>query len=393
MKIAHFDCFAGAGGDMIVAAMLDAGVDTDWLIDQVDSLAIQGLQIEVTETTRYGMRGLKFTPIVKTEQKHRNLKDILEIVAASAISEPAKKQVARVFNTLAEAEAYVHGKAIDQIHFHEVGAVDSIVDIVAACTALDALQIDEVHCSTISVGGGTFKCAHGMMSAPAPATIEILKRANAPFKGGPIEKELFTPTAAAILTSITSAFGPMPPMKISSIGYGAGTLDTDSFANLLRLTIGETIDADNADTDHICLMETNIDDVTSEGIGFVFEKLLDAGALDVFTTPILMKQNRPAVKLSVMCQPEKIETIEKIIFKEGMTLGIRKQILERKKLPRQIVTVETEFGKISMKIASLDGKIVKIKPEYSDCKEAANRHNVPLNLVQQAAIKACKQGI
>ncbi|MBW8035276.1 MAG: nickel pincer cofactor biosynthesis protein LarC [Planctomycetes bacterium] len=393
MKIAYFDCFAGAGGDMIVAAMLDAGVDAGWLIEQIDSLAIEGLHIEITETTRSGMRGLKFTPIVKTEQKHRNLADILEIVAASKISDPAKKQVASVFNALAQAEAYVHGKTVDQIHFHEVGAVDSIVDIVAASAALDALQIDQVHCSTISVGGGSFKCAHGIMSAPAPATIELLKRAKAPFKGGPIEKELFTPTAAAILTTIASNFGPMPPMKVSTIGCGAGTIDAESFPNLLRLTIGQTVDADNADTDHICLLETNIDDITAEHIGFVFEKLLDAGALDVFTAPIQMKQNRPAVKLSVICQPQKSEIIEQIIFEEGITLGIRKQILQRKKIIRQTTQVDTVFGTISIKTASFNGKIVKIKPEFSDCRDAAKSYNVALNLVRQAAMKAYDQGI
>lgn len=393
MKIAYFDCFAGAGGDMIVAAMLDAGVDADWLIEQIDSLAIEGLHIEITETTRGGMRGLKFTPVVKTERKHRNLADILEIVAASAISDPAKKQVASIFNALAQAEAYVHGKPVDQIHFHEVGAVDSIVDIVAACAALDALQIDQVHCSTISVGGGTFKCAHGIMPAPAPATIELLKRAKAPFKGGPIEKELFTPTAAAILTTIVSNFGPMPPMKISTIGYGAGTLEAESFPNLVRLTIGETVDTDNTDTDHICLIETNIDDVTSEQIGYVFEKLLNAGTLDVFTTPIQMKQNRPALKLSVICLPQKSETIEQIIFEEGITLGIRKQILQRKKLIRETTKVDTEYGKISIKAASFNGRVVKIKPEFSDCRDAAKKHNIALNLVRQAAMKAYKHDI
>lgn len=393
MKIAYFDCYAGAGGDMIVAAMLDAGVETGWLIEQIDSLAIDGLQVEIAETIRCGMRGITFRPSASAKQHHRNLTDILALVAASSISESAKHRVNAVFTALAEAEAHVHGKQPDQVHFHEVGAVDSIVDIVAACAAIEALQVDRVICSVISVGGGSFTCRHGTMPAPAPATVELLKRANAPIQGGPIDKELFTPTAAAILTNFASGFGPMPPMKITAIGYGAGTIDDESFPNLLRLTLGETADTDNAGTDHICLLETNIDDVTPEIIGFVVERLLEAGALDVFTTPILMKHNRPAVKLSVICKPQDTEMLEQIIFTESMTLGIRRQILQRNKLMREIIPVDTKYGKIGVKIASANGKTIKLKPEYSDCAKAAKRHNIALNVVQQAAIDAYRRSL
>lgn len=393
MKIAYFDCYAGAGGDMIVAAMLDAGVETGWLIEQIGSLAIDGLQVEIAETIRCGMRGITFRPSASAKQHHRNLTDILALVAASSISESAKHRVNAVFTALAEAEAHVHGKQPDQIHFHEVGAVDSIVDIVAACAAIEALQVDRVICSVISVGGGSFTCRHGTMSAPAPATVELLKRANAPIQGGPIDKELFTPTAAAILTNFASGFGPMPPMKITAIGYGAGTIDDESFSNLLRLTLGETADTDNARTDHVCLLETNIDDVTAEVIGFVVERLLEAGALDVFTTPILMKHNRPAVKLSVICKPQDTEMLEQIIFTESMTLGIRRQMLQRNKLMREIIHVDTKYGKIGVKIASANGKTIKLKTEYSDCAKAAKRHNIALNVVQQAAIDAYRRSL
>lgn len=393
MKIAYFDCYAGAGGDMIVAAMLDAGVETGWLIEQIGSLAIDGLQVEIAETIRCGMRGITFRPSASAKQHHRNLTDILALVAASSISESAKHRVNAVFTALAEAEAHVHGKQPDQIHFHEVGAVDSIVDIVAACAAIEALQVDRVICSVISVGGGSFTCRHGTMSAPAPATVELLKRANAPIQGGPIDKELFTPTAAAILTNFASGFGPMPPMKITAIGYGAGTIDDESFSNLLRLTLGEAADTDNARTDHVCLLETNIDDVTAEVIGFVVERLLEAGALDVFTTPILMKHNRPAVKLSVICKPQDTEMLEQIIFTESMTLGIRRQMLQRNKLMREIIHVDTKYGKIGVKIASANGKTIKLKTEYSDCAKAAKRHNIALNVVQQAAIDAYRRSL
>ena len=393
MKIAYFDCYAGAGGDMIVAAMLDAGVETGWLIEQIESLAIDGLKIDIAETTRCGMRGISFRPSTGARQHHRNLNDILALVAASSISENAKLRVNAVFTALAEAEAHVHGKQPDQIHFHEIGAVDSIVDIVAACAAIEALQVDRVICSVISVGGGKFTCRHGTMPAPAPATVELLKRANAPIQGGPIEKELFTPTAAAILTNFASSFGPMPPMKITAIGYGAGTLDDESFPNLLRVTLGETAEAGREQTDHVCLLEANIDDVTPEVIGFTFEKLLEAGAIDVFTTQILMKRNRPAVKLSVICKPQDTETLEQIIFTESMTLGIRRQILQRNKLMRKFISVDTKYGNISVKTASANGKIVKVKPEFSDCARAAKRHNVALNIVQQAAIDAYRRSL
>ena len=393
MKIAYFDCYAGAGGDMIVAAMLDAGVDAGWLCEQIDSLGIDGLDVEIAETVRGGMRGVSFRPSVSTQQPHRNLADILELVGGSGISETAKKRVGSVFTALAEAEAHVHGKEVDQIHFHEVGAVDSIVDIVAACVGIEALGAEKVLCSVISVGGGTVTCQHGIMPVPAPATAELIKRGGVPIQGGPIDKELFTPTAAAILTNFTSEFGPMPPMKIAAVGCGAGTHDAETFANLLRLTVGEAVDTGSSQTDHICLLETNIDDVSGEVVGFVVERLLEAGGLDVYTTPIFMKHNRPAVKLSVICRPQDAEMLEKIIFAEGISLGIRRQILQRNKIMREIISVDTKYGKIAVKIASVNGKIVSAKPEYSECVESAKRHDIALKIVQRAAIDAYGQSI
>ncbi len=387
MKIAYFDCFAGAGGDMIVASMLDAGLDEKFLTEQLDSLGISDLKIQISSTTRCGLSALSFAPSAPQQHKHRNLSDITEIITQSKISRSAKERAIEIFKNIARAEGAVHGTEPGQIHFHEVGAVDSIVDIVSACIGIEALGIEKVYCSRLSVGAGTVKCSHGLMPVPAPATAELLKESKVPVVGGPGNSELLTPTAAAILTGFVDEFGPLPSVTIEAIGYGAGTLESDEFPNLLRLIIGKCGDS-IAQTDWVCLLESNMDDITGEVIGFVMEKLLDEGALDVFTTPIQMKHNRPACKLSVICRISDIELMEKILFEEGLTLGIRKQIYQRSKLPRDFVTVNTEFGKIRVKTALLNGKIVNVKPEYSDCAKAAKHHNVGVKTVQKAAIKA-----
>ena len=391
MKIAYFDCFAGAGGDMIVAAMLDAGLDEKFLKDQLSTLGINGLAIKITETRRAGLRAIQFEPTVPEQGCNRNLKQITEIINQSGISKQAKKTAIAIFNKLAQAEAAVHGKETDEIHFHEIGAVDSIVDIVSAAIGVEALGIEKVYCSTLSVGGGMVKCAHGLLPVPAPATAELLK--NIPIAAGPAQVELLTPTAAAILTAIVGQFGPVPAMKIESAGYGAGTLQAEEFPNVLRLILGQQATADSADADSVYLLETNIDDVSGELVGSVTDKLMSAGALDVFTTPIYMKQNRPAVQISVLCEIGSGEQLEKVLFEQGLTFGIRKQILQRSKLAREFVTVETEFGKIRIKTGSLNGKIVNAKPEFSDCRLAAEKHSVAVKDVLDAAVTAYTRAV
>ena len=312
MKIAYFDCFAGAGGDMIVAAMLDAGLDSDFLANQINSLALEGVKLEISKTMRCGMAASTFKPLAPKQHHYRNLSYITQIINDSGITPSAKQRAIDIFNSIAVAEAAVHGTTPDEIHFHEIGAVDSIVDIVAACVGFDALEIEKTYCSQLSVGKGIIKCAHGLMPAPAPATLELLKTANAPISGGPGDTELLTPTAAAILVNFVDEFAPMPPMTIDSIGCGAGTMDSKEFPNILRLIVGRSSKDSDVDTDTIALLETNIDDATGETVGFVMDKLFEKGVLDAFTTPIQMKRNRPAVKLSVICEISDVKKNEQL---------------------------------------------------------------------------------
>ena len=386
MKIAYFDCFAGAGGDMIVAAMLDAGLDVEFLKAQLATLGLKDLDIKLTETRRCGLRALSFVPIVPEQRYQRNLQQITKIISQSKISKQAKKTAITIFERIAQAEAAVHGKDPNDIHFHELGALDSIVDIVSASIGLEALGVEKVYCSALSVGGGVVKCAHSTMPVPAPATTELLK--GIPIIGGPGQAELLTPTAAAILITVVDQFCPLPSMKIETIGYGAGALESKEFPNVLRLILGQTVAEDLENADSVCLLETNIDDVSSELVGSVTDKLFENGALDVFSTPIYMKQSRAAVQISVICGVEDAQQFEKVLFEHGLTFGIRKQILQRSKLAREFVTVQTEFGAIRIKTGKLDGEIVNAKPEFSDCRLAAEKHNVSVKAVLDAAIAA-----
>ncbi|MFC1738588.1 nickel pincer cofactor biosynthesis protein LarC [Planctomycetota bacterium] len=384
MKIAYFDCFAGAGGDMIAAAMLDAGLDAKFLKEQIRTLGLKQLEIKIAQTKRCGLSALSFIPTAPRQPEHRSLKQITEIISQSKISKQARQTAIFIFDKLANAEATVHGKDPEEIHFHEIGAVDSIVDIVSAAVGLEALQVEKVYCSPISVGGGTVKSTHGLLPVPAPATAELIK--NVPIVSGPKMAELLTPTAAAILTTIVDEFGPLPEMKIEAVGCGAGTMKSEEFPNILRLFIGET--AEQANADSVCLIETNVDDISGEIVGSVVNELLERGALDVFTTPIYMKHSRPAVKISVICEIKDAPLFEQILFKQAVTFGIRKQIIGRSKLERDFVEVETKFGRIRVKIGLINGNILNFKPEFSDCLRASKEHSVSVKAVQNAAITA-----
>ncbi|MHC4619146.1 MAG: nickel pincer cofactor biosynthesis protein LarC [Planctomycetota bacterium] len=386
MKVACFDCFAGASGDMIVGAMLDAGLDGEFLKSRLSTLGIKGLDIEISKTNRAGLRAISFQPVAPHQHEYRNLEQITDIIKRSKIGEKAAKTAIAIFDKLARAEGAVHDKDPEDVHFHEVGAVDSIVDIVSASIGIDALGVEKVYCSTLSVGGGAVQCAHGLMPVPVPATAELIK--GVPVVGGPAQVELLTPTGAAILTTIVEEFAALPAMKIEAVGYGAGSRNPEEFPNVLRLILGESAAGSSADTDTVCLLETNVDDVSGELIGFVTEKLLEDGALDVFTTPIVMKHNRPAVRVSVMCRLEDAPELERVLFEQGLTFGIRRQVLQRSKLARDFVSVKTQFGKIRIKTGSMNGKIVNAKPEFSDCAAAAKKHNVAVKVVWEAAIKA-----
>jgi uncharacterized protein (TIGR00299 family) protein len=390
MRIAYFDCFSGAAGDMIVGSMLDAGLDFEFLKSQIATLGLKDLEIKVNETRRAGLRAVQFVPVIAEQHHHRNLSDITKIIKAGKIGEKPKNTAIKIFQRLAEAEAAVHGKTPNDIHFHEVGALDSIVDIVSAAIGLDALGIEKVYCSKLAVGGGCVKMAHGTLPVPAPATAELLK--GVPTVGGPIDKELLTPTGAAILTTVAETFGPLPEMKIEAIGYGAGTMDCEQFPNIVRLILGEVTDASAATADSVCLLETNIDDVSGEVVASAMDKLLGAGALDVFTSAITMKHNRPAVKLSVICETKNTGKLEQIIFEAGLTFGIRRQTMQRSKLAREFVTVSTQFGDIPVKVGKYAGRVVNAKPEFADCARAAQKHNTSVKEVIEAAMRAYGEG-
>jgi len=388
MKIAYFDCAAGAAGDMIAAAMIGAGLDREFLKTQLATLGIEKLDIQIGETDEQGIKATTFKPVWPKQHEHRHLKHIVEIISKSQISGQAKKTAIAIFTKLAQAEAKVHGEDIEKIHFHEVGAVDAIADIVSAAVGLEYLKqsgVEKIYCSTISVGGGTVECAHGVLAVPAPATAELIK--GVPVKGGPVEKELLTPTGAAVLVTIVDEFGEMPAMEIETIGSGAGTLKSEGLANVLRLIVGEAVVSDET-SDSVCLLETNVDDATGELVGFVIDKLMDAGALDAFSRAIVMKQGRPGVMVSVLCEVGDIEKFERVLFGQGLTLGVRRQILKRSKLARSTVEVVTEFGQIDIKTGLLDGEVVSIKPEFAQCRAAAEKHGVAVKVVLDAAIRA-----
>jgi len=387
MKTAYFNCFAGAAGDMITASMIDAGLSADLLKNKLDSLGVEGLIIEITSTLRCSIEAVNFKPIAPEQKKHRNIKDITELIENSEITTNVKQQAIKIFQTLAEAEAKVHNTTPEKVHFHEVGAVDSIVDVLSACIGIEALGIEKVYCSVLSVGSGTVKCDHGIMPVPAPATAEIVKRFNMPIQTGPGEIELLTPTAAAILAEFVSEFGPMPAMQIEALGYGAGTYQSDKFANVLQLSIGESVISEK-ETDYVYLIETNIDDATGEMIGFAMDGLLNLSALDVFTEPIQMKHNRPAVRLSILCKTQDINTMEDFLFSQGLTLGIRKQLIQRSKLQREFMTVKTCYGDINIKTGIFKNRPVLAKPEYSECAAIAKEQNIPLKAVMKEAMSS-----
>ena len=384
MNVAYFDCFSGAGGDMIVASLVDAGADADVLRERLSSLNVGGYSLTIEKISKQGFAATRFhVELDQKPQPHRRLQDIREIIEGSTLSAGVRERSVRVFERLAEAEAAVHGTPIDQVHFHEVGAVDAIVDVVGAAVALELLGVDRVFCSPIPVGSGTVTCAHGTLPVPAPATAELLK--GVPIAACDEVGELTTPTAAAVLTTLASTFGPVPQLQIQSVGYGAGSREGQTRPNLLRVIVGEAVA--EGDVDLITVLETNIDDATPEAIGHCLERLFTEGALDAYTVPIQMKKSRPGVLLTVLCAPEKARAMERIIFAETTTFGVRRHEVQRTKLPRRRETVVTPFGEIRMKVGERDG-VITVSPEYEDCRAAAEKHGVALRQVMAAATEA-----
>ena len=389
MKFAYIDCASGISGDMTLGALVDAGVDITLLQAAIDSLGLPGVKLTATEVKRKGFRGLKVKVEHEPEKAHRHLHHITEKIDASTVLTPAQKDLAkRIFTRLGEAEAKVHGTTLRKVHFHEVGAVDSIADIVGAAVGISLLGVDRIVCSPVPPGSGYIEIEHGRVSVPAPATAELLK--GIPLAPSPVTAELTTPTGAAIVATVADEFGPLPPLTIDTIGLGAGDKDFREQANLLRLILGHTETPLAAD--QVWVLETNLDDVSGEVIGHTTTLLFEAGALDVYTTSIQMKKNRPGVILSALCAPDLIPKLEKIIFRETKTLGIRRWPVSRHKLERRPHSVETAFGTIEGKLATLADGSVSFSPEFESCPRVAQEKNIPLQEVYDTAIKAFAPG-
>ncbi len=380
MKICYFDAFSGISGDMTVGALIDAGAPARELIAALEALNT-GARYEVEKTSRRGIAASKFrVHLPEKNQKHRHLHHILTMIEGAPLSNRAKSNASKIFEKLGEAEAQVHGVPIQDVHFHEVGAADSIADIVGAAVALDLLGIEEVHVSPLNVGSGTVNTEHGVLPVPAPATANLLQ-GKPIYSRGP-EMELTTPTGAAIAVALGASFGPLPAMRISSIGHGAGDRDFPSQANVLRALIGDRTSAPESTL--VSVLEANIDDSSPQVLGYALDRLMEAGALDVTISPIQMKKNRPGALLSVIAKPEDQERLAQIVFAETSTLGLRNPAAERRVEERRMIEVETPYGKVRGKVSGQG----TFAPEYDDCRAIAHSTGTPLKQVLSAAQEA-----
>ena len=435
MRIAYLECFSGISGDMFLGALVDAGVSPELLEKTVSALGV-GAKLEISRVNRSGISATKVDVWVdgqkdmpreefwakqdaarahshhehehshphehshhesshkgtaaphEHEHSHRGLTEIKQIISSADISDSAKKTAISIFEALGAAEAKIHDVPAESVHFHEVGAVDAIVDIVCAAVGAEELGVDEIVCSPLNVGGGTVKCAHGTFPVPAPASLELLK--DAPVYSSGIQAELATPTGAAIVKTLARRFTSFPEMKIEKSAYGAGSRDFPGHPNVLRLVIGESAAklATHAATETVSVLEANLDDLSPQVFGYVLERLLEEGALDVFGTPVQMKKNRPGTLLTVLCKPEDAGKLTELIFAETTTLGVRRRDEVRQTLARRWEQVRTQWGEVRIKIASMNGTVTNYAPEYEDCRRIAAEHHVPLKSVMQEATRA-----
>jgi uncharacterized protein (TIGR00299 family) protein len=394
MRIAYLDCASGISGDMTLGALLDAGVDLAAVQQGIDSLGLPSCRLVTAEVKKCGFRATQLTVEHQPEHKHRHLHHIEAMIAGSTLTERQRELARRIFRRLAEAEAKVHGTTIEKVHFHEVGAVDSIADIVGSAIAWDLLGVERIVCSPVPTGTGFVTIAHGRCSIPAPATGELLR--GIPLAPFDVEGELTTPTGAAIVAAIADDFGPLPAMRIEAIGYGAGQKDFQH-PNVLRLLVGETTEDGGTGqgaspiADSIVLLETNLDDATGEAIGYAIERLWAAGALDVSTTPLAMKKQRPGVLLAVQCRPGDADAVANIIFRETTALGLRRSTIQRMTLPRHSITVDTPHGPVAGIVATLPDGSERFSAEYDACAKLAAEQNLPLESIQTAARQAFKR--
>jgi pyridinium-3,5-bisthiocarboxylic acid mononucleotide nickel chelatase len=391
MKAAYFDCFSGISGDMTLGALVDAGCSLELLRSKLQGLQVPGWAISSEKVWKNGMAATYVKVKTEDTQKHRSLTTILGILDESKLEPRVQERASAIFRKLGEAEATVHDVPIEKIHFHEVGALDAIVDIVGACIGFEELGFETFACSALNVGGGTAKMAHGVLPVPAPATARLLM--GKPTYSNGVQKELVTPTGAAIVATLCDSFGPQPAMKVSAIGYGAGTADLESQPNVLRILAGDV--AGKKVEGHggtIRVLEANLDDMNPQIFGYLLEKALGAGALDVFAVPVQMKKSRPGTLVTILCKPEDEGKFQEMLFAETTTLGVRSHLVERRALPREFVKVQTKFGEVRIKVAGNGGRVQHASPEFDDCRKLAEEKNVPLHeVMEQAMLRFAEQ--
>ncbi len=390
MKLAYLECPTGIAGDMCLGAIADLGVPLDYLIAKLDGLGIaQEYQLRAQSVHRNGQRAIKVHVDISNHHHHRHLPEIAAQITAAKLPPQAEAWSLAVFRRLAEAEGAVHGIDPNLVHFHEVGAVDAIVDIVGTCLGLDWLGIERLYCSALPTGGGSVRAAHGQLPVPVPAVLKLWEMRQCPVYSNGIEKELVTPTGAAIATTLATDFGSPPPMTLQQVGLGAGSRDL-ALPNILRLWVGETTpEIDSSAVEEVAVLETQIDDLSPQAVGYVFEALFNAGAADIFTQAIGMKKSRLGTLLTVICHPEKVPDCEAIIFRETTTLGIRRSIQQRTILEREIQLVDTDYGVVRVKVAWAEKAIISnVQPEYEDCAELARKHQIPWREIHRIALQS-----
>ena len=384
MRILYYDCFAGISGDMNLGAMVDLGVDPDYLKTELQKLNIEGFHLEIQKDIRRGVSGTKATVVIENpeNEKHRHLRHVEELVNQSTLSPEVKARSLKIFDLIAVAEGKVHNISKERVHFHEVGALDSIADIVGAAICLDYLKVDKVMSSPIQLGGGMVKCAHGIMPVPAPATTEIVQ--NVPVKTGLVQHEATTPTGAAILVATVDEFTDKIDFQIQKTAYGIGQRDVSEVPNVLRVFLSDSnVPTNQTKLEEAWMLECNIDDMNPEWYDHLFGKLFDAGASDVFLTPIIMKKSRPANMLSVLCSQNIVSEMKSIIFNNSTTIGLREYPVTKTVLDRQEKEIETELGKVRVKCSYFQGKEIRFKPEFEDLKKLATLHGLSFNEVEK----------
>ncbi len=392
MKILYFDSPAGISGDMCLGALIDLGADIGLIRSQLEKLLPGGFEISAEKESKLGITGTRFKVELEESAPRRDFLDIREMIEGSALSEEVKRTSIEIFTIIAEAEGNVHGVPPEEVHFHEVGAVDSIIDIVGTAVALDDLGIEGVYASAVPLGSGYVHCDHGRLPVPAPATLEIV--VGMEIAPSPVKAELTTPTGAAILKALSRGFGPPPAMKITGSGSGVGTMDFEDIPNILRVYTGEINDKKSIHSPEgdVIVIETNIDDMNPQICGYLMDRLLEAGALDVYFTPVQMKKSRPALLLTVLSTDAALATLTDIIFRETTTIGVRTHRASRICLERRVLEVETHFGRVRVKLSMKDGEVINRQVEYEDARKIAEREGVPLkDVIDEARASLLKR--